>query len=330
MEGYLDCDVRHWPPRLRKAVAEIVEKRGGQPLAPEALTRLADACAAGERAERGISAGGAAAGLLGRQATVGNVTFETPTLAARIFLEAAEARPTPPQWLDRPEGWRLYLTAFACAHGREPAKLAAANSAERCRWAVEDFAATVGATDGEVAAALAEVQSAELYPPPRPGKPRLAGPDWHTVLSRLAAESGTSMREWLYGAPDCRAMWALSAIGDSDRAAARDPKRPDPEDPMIEATATWKKLEAAFKEEPPVRKAKIAAAVDREIEVREMTWGELKAIEADGSSGAPKLPMEWPLEQQFKGREGELSALGVSEVRRLSEAIYSLTFGGEA
>ena len=59
----------------------------------------------------------------------------------------------------------------------------------------------------------------------------------------------------------------------------------------------------------------------RTCEVREMTWAELRQVQAEGET----LAMTWPLEQQFKGREAELDGLGVSEVRRLAEAVYGLT-----
>lgn len=59
----------------------------------------------------------------------------------------------------------------------------------------------------------------------------------------------------------------------------------------------------------------------RRVEVRELTWGELSRVRAEGET----LPMEWPLLQQFAGREKELDGLGVSEVRTLAEAVYRLS-----
>jgi hypothetical protein len=56
-------------------------------------------------------------------------------------------------------------------------------------------------------------------------------------------------------------------------------------------------------------------------EVREMTWAELQKVQAEGET----LPMEWPLLQQFAGREQELESLGVSDVRKLAEKVYALT-----
>jgi hypothetical protein len=52
-----------------------------------------------------------------------------------------------------------------------------------------------------------------------------------------------------------------------------------------------------------------------------MTWAELQKVQAEGET----LPMEWPLLQQFAGREQELATFGVSDVRKLAEKVYALT-----
>lgn len=75
-----------------------------------------------------------------------------------------------------------------------------------------------------------------------------------------------------------------------------------------------------------MKKQTVALDEGRQIEIREMLWSEAKRVREDGD----KLPMEWPLEEQFKGREQELAGLGVSEIRKAAEAVYALTFATAA
>ena len=71
-----------------------------------------------------------------------------------------------------------------------------------------------------------------------------------------------------------------------------------------------------------MKKETITLDDGRRIDIREMTWAEARRIRAEGET----LPMEWPLEEQFRGREAEMDGLGVSEIRELASAVYRLTF----
>jgi hypothetical protein len=104
-------------------------------------------------------------------------------------------------------------------------------------------------------------------------------------------------------------------------AAAGVARAPSVRDPRVLAIRAYRRLKDRLK---GVAMKKAMARLDdgREIEVREMTWAEAKRVRDEGET----LPMEWPLLQQFAGREAELDGLGVSEVATLASAVYRLTF----
>lgn len=59
----------------------------------------------------------------------------------------------------------------------------------------------------------------------------------------------------------------------------------------------------------------------REIELREMTFGEVRRIREEGE----KLPFTWPVETQVPAEA--LHDLPGSEVKRLAQVVYDLTYG---
>ncbi len=58
-----------------------------------------------------------------------------------------------------------------------------------------------------------------------------------------------------------------------------------------------------------------------EIEVREMTFAEVRKVRDEGE----RLPYTWPVEAQIPA--STLDALPHSEVRKLAGVVYDLTYG---
>lgn len=86
------------------------------------------------------------------------------------------------------------------------------------------------------------------------------------------------------------------------------------------AIGTYRELKKRLKE-AGVKRQEVDLGDGRKVTVREMTRAELRRATAE----ADTLAYDWPLEQQFVGREAELDALGVSEIRQLSDTVYALT-----
>jgi hypothetical protein len=68
-------------------------------------------------------------------------------------------------------------------------------------------------------------------------------------------------------------------------------------------------------------KRTVRVSTGREFDVREMTFGEVRRIRAEGDS----LPYTWPAEQQLPPEA--LDDLPNSDVHALAEAVYELTYG---
>jgi len=349
----VDC-----PVGLAKALAAIAAKRGGAIDATEfaEAVRLCESCRLAD--DGSPDDPGSQSGLLPRAVPAGALVLRTPTIAARVVLTAVAGWQVPPESAASPAAAAEYgtlLTAWVCAHGRDPEALALL-SEQTAPAIVADLRSRLGCTLAEVQAGLAEIV-ANLYPEPdvlerwcaeadaqvdaAEGKPATAPQptDWAGILLALAAETGGTTEQWLQ-AYEPHLLHELAALRRRRRReiAALDRhsrEAPDPEAPKARAARAWNAFETRLLQRrsidtasmPKLEKTEMKRELvkfedGRACEIREMTWAELQKLRAEGET----LPMEWPLQQQFKDREQELDGLGVSEVRKLAERVYALTF----
>jgi hypothetical protein len=327
--------VSDWSAALLSEYREIERSRLGAPLSADELSGWLKAAERRNRAHAGEQAEDPEAersgpGLLGRSVTVRGTgaRLELPTIAARIRIgeaEAAEARG------ELSAGDGLLRTAYCLAHARDRAALDRLADPAEAQAAVREWAAAaLTCGEGEIEAAIAElVERAFPEEEPEPDGPQT--PDWPGLVQALRSRCGGTSEYWLHGPHWAHAAWMLRAAGREARrrqkamAEAMGRAAPmDPDDPAVLAIGRYRELKRTLMEAPGMRRQTVDLGEGRSIGIRELTYGELKRIEADGGS----LPLEWPLLEQFRGREAELEGLAVSEVRTAAEAVYALTFGG--
>lgn len=147
------------------------------------------------------------------------------------------------------------------------------------------------------------------------------------MIRSLVEHCGGWPQRWLYGISEAAALWMLRAAGRELR--RRQYLRAKAEghcvavsddDPVVRAIGTYRELKKRLKEMPDVKRKNIEIEPGRVIEIRELTWGEHLTIRERGND----LPATWPLEQQLP-REA-IADLGVSDVSRLADAIYALSY----
>lgn len=328
------------PSGLARALSMIARERGVAIDAAEfaEAVRLCEEC---RRADLGAAEPGRQDGLLPRSIPVGCLVVRTPTIRARLVLQTAGScgRLGP---ADGGKGdveyWAL-LTAWVLHHGRDGDELARLTEAT-APGIVADLRARMGATLGELQAAIGEV-TRDLYPEASllelwaDQEEERSAPDWAGVLLTLASE-GCGATEALLDAPEPQVHHLFAGLRRQRQAEAAAWDRhssaaPDPQSPKCRAARAWTAFESQLRtrrairqeETVPMKRERVTLDDGRSCEVREMTWAELRKVQAEGET----LAMEWPLEEQFKGREAELDGLGVSEVRKLAERVYGLTLG---
>jgi hypothetical protein len=244
------------PKGLGRLLSAIAAERGIQITAVELseAVRLAEEC---RRADAGVGVvPGRPEGLLPRAIPVGCLVVRTPTIRARLALQTA-ARWVFPAGLSE-EGraeFSALLTAWILHHGRGVDELALL-SEETAPVIVADLRARMGATLGELQAAIGEV-ARDLYPEASlldywaDLDDERATLDWAGVLLTLAAE-GCGTAEQLIDAPEPQVHHLLASLrrrrqAESGALDSQSTAAPDPQSPKCRAARAWTAFEAALR-----------------------------------------------------------------------------------
>jgi len=151
-------------PQVATVFAGLLADRAGRPLDLDDARDLLDATIACRNAEEGTQdPAGDQAGLLFRTIGIGGRILHSPTLAARIKLQAINHWPVPIDWHEHPAEWISSLTGFILAHGREPAGIEALTQAT-AQPLVEAWITPMTCTAAELAAAVRDL-AGQGYPP---------------------------------------------------------------------------------------------------------------------------------------------------------------------
>lgn len=331
--GTICLDISDWDDALRAEYERIVTRRLGAPLTADELSGW---LAAVERRNRALAgdaaadpeAAAAGAGLLDRAVELPGTTvvLRLPTMAAEIRIEAIQ-RAQESGRLTRAQALRR--TAYCLAHGGDRAAMAGLWDAAAAAPSVDAWAGRELTCSEEVLEAAVARLREGAYPEPETQADPGATTDWAGLAEALARHCAAPPEHWLYDVPLSQAVWMLRAVSRrqrrQDRAIAEAQGRTaavDPDAPEVRAIGEYREMRRRLQEMPDMKRETIELEGGRKVQVREMTWGELARVRAEGDT----LPMEWPIEQQFAGREGEIAGLGVSEVRTLAEAVYRLSF----
>jgi hypothetical protein len=327
--------VTDWSPALLAEFRSLERARLGAPLTPEELAGWLRAVERRNRAHAGDEGedpetARSGAGLLGRSVAVAGtgVRLELPTIAARIRIGEAERERDAERWTD---GECLHWTAYCLAHARDRAALDRLATPADGRAVVREWAAgALTCSEADVETAVAALLEG-VFPEEDADPGGATAPDWPGLIQALRGRCGGTSQYWLHAVSWPHAAWML-------RAAVREARRRqralaeamgraaamDPDDPAVRAIGQYRELRRRLQEMPGMKRETVTLSDGRTIEVRELTYGELRRIQAEGDA----LPLEWPLLEQFRGREAELDALGVSDVRQAAERVYALSFEG--
>jgi hypothetical protein len=329
-------DVSDWTAELRAEHDEMLRARLGIPLAIDDLNQWLAAAERRNRAHAGDdvadpeSTAGAHALLYRRIPIAGTrVVLEPETIAARIRIDEA-AKADDEGKASRTE--TLRAIAYCLAHARDRQALADLATRAQARRTIDAWAAAELTCPPETLELAIATTQANLYPLPDHAPEDTIPADWPAILASLAEHIGATPDHWLYEVPWSQAVWLLRAMVRQQRRRAQKIAQQtgqtspfDPDSAEVKAIGEYRELKRRLMEAPEMKREKIRLDDNRAIEIREMTYAELRKVQAEGST----LPMEWPLEQQFAGRLEALDGLGVSEIRKLAEAVYRVTFEPE-
>jgi len=215
-----------------------------------------DAIEALDQVARRTSEPAADADALDRPVVVGAgatpARLYTLSLAAHLWIEQADRE----QWFDGDVLLGNLAVAWALAHAREPACLAAADSARSARKAVRRWATRCTCGVAELVEAARRVAAPRACredaadDTPENGEPLSHGLVLR-LCARLAREFGQGVEYWLFGPHDRvrAAVAVLEAERAAEAAASRGsaPGAPrDPASPDVIAFNRWRKASDAF------------------------------------------------------------------------------------
>ena len=102
------------------AVTALLAERGDRPPDVDQVHDILGTLIETRHAEEGTQDPGDQDGLTFRTIPIGGQLLSTPTLAARIKLNAMDRWTIPDPWAGHPAEWIASLSGFILAHGREP------------------------------------------------------------------------------------------------------------------------------------------------------------------------------------------------------------------
>ena len=156
-----DCD--------HAAVTALLAERGDRPLDVDQVHDVLGALIETRHAEEGTQEPGDQDGLTFRTIPVGGQLLSTPTLAARIKLNAMDRWTIPDPWAGHPAEWIASLAGFILAHGREPLAIETL-SPDTAPGLVEAWITPMPCTAHELAEAVRDLLG-HGYPPVDPDTP---------------------------------------------------------------------------------------------------------------------------------------------------------------
>ena len=151
------------------AVTALLAERGDRPPDVDQVHDILGTLIETRHAEEGTQEPGDQDGLTFRTIPVGGQLLSTPTLAARIKLNAMDRWTIPDPWAGHPAEWIASLAGFILAHGREPLAIETL-SPETAPGLVETWLLKVSCTAHELGEAVRDLLG-HGYPPVDPEAP---------------------------------------------------------------------------------------------------------------------------------------------------------------
>ena len=151
------------------AVTALLAERGDRPPDVDQVHDILGTLIETRHAEEGTQDPGDQDGLTFRTIPIGGQLLSTPTLAARIKLNAMDRWTIPDPWAGHPAEWIASLSGFILAHGREPLAIETL-SPDTAPGLVEAWITPMPCTAHELAEAVRDLLG-HGYPPVDPDTP---------------------------------------------------------------------------------------------------------------------------------------------------------------